>query len=146
MFYIIVFPFLPILFAIGWSVLRITTSNYPFSSCKSLYIPFLLFIAFFALLRFTASGYLFDIFNLFLYIIACPFSFGHCIVWPSSTYGFLLPPLGISKRFLLKLTPNIFLAYESEWLLLNANSPIFQLYHDENTLMFDEMMMKSDLY
>ena len=23
-----------------------------------------------------------------LYIIVCPFSFGHCIVWPLSNYGF----------------------------------------------------------
>ena len=22
----------------------------------------------------------------------CPFSFGHCVVWPSLIYGFLLPP------------------------------------------------------
>ena len=29
----------------------------------------------------------------------------------------------------------------SEWLLLNANSVIFQLYHDENKLVWNEMMM-----
>ena len=29
----------------------------------------------------------------------------------------------------------------SEWLLLNANSAIFRLYHDKNKLRFDEMMM-----
>jgi hypothetical protein len=34
----------------------------------------------------------------------------------------------------------------SEWLLLNTNSAIFQLYHDENKLIFNEMMMKSTLY
>jgi len=28
----------------------------------------------------------------------------------------------------------------SEWLLLNANSAIFQLYHGENKLIFNEMM------
>jgi hypothetical protein len=33
----------------------------------------------------------------------------------------------------------------SEWLLFNANSAIFQLYHDKNKLIFNEMMMKSDL-
>jgi hypothetical protein len=29
----------------------------------------------------------------------------------------------------------------SEWLLFNANSAIFQLYHGENKLIFNEMMM-----
>jgi hypothetical protein len=36
----------------------------------------------------------------------------------------------------------------SEWLLFNANSVIFQLqnvYHGENKLIFNEMMMKSAL-
>jgi len=30
--------------------------------------------------------------------------------------------------------------------LINANSALFQLYHDENNLIFNEMMMKSALY
>ena len=30
-----------------------------------------------------------------------------------------------------------------EWLLFNANSAIVQLYHDENKLIVNEMMMKS---
>ena len=34
----------------------------------------------------------------------------------------------------------------SEWLLFNANSAIFQLYHGENKLIFSEMMMKFALY
>ena len=34
----------------------------------------------------------------------------------------------------------------SERLLLNANSAIFQLYHDQNKLIFHEMMMQSALY
>ena len=34
----------------------------------------------------------------------------------------------------------------SEWLLFNANSAIFQLYHDKNKLIFNEMMMRSALY
>jgi hypothetical protein len=34
----------------------------------------------------------------------------------------------------------------SEWLLVNANSAIFQLYHGENKLIFNEMMMRSALY
>jgi hypothetical protein len=34
----------------------------------------------------------------------------------------------------------------SEWLLFNANLAIFQLYHGENKLIFNEMMMRSPLY
>ena len=33
-----------------------------------------------------------------------------------------------------------------EWWLLNANSAIFQLYHGENKLIFNEMMMRSALF
>ena len=35
---------------------------------------------------------------------------------------------------------------KSEWLLFNANSAIFHLYHGENNLIFNEMMMMSNLY
>ena len=35
---------------------------------------------------------------------------------------------------------------QSEWLLFNANSANFQLYHGENKLIFNEMMMRSTLY
>ena len=34
----------------------------------------------------------------------------------------------------------------SEWLLFNANSAIFQLYHGQNKLISNEMMMRSALY
>ena len=34
----------------------------------------------------------------------------------------------------------------SWWLLLNGNKAIFQLYHGENKLIFNEMMMRSALY
>ena len=34
----------------------------------------------------------------------------------------------------------------SEWLLFNAISTIFQLYHIENKLIFNEMIMISALY
>ena len=34
----------------------------------------------------------------------------------------------------------------SQSLFFNANSPIFQLYHDENKLIFNEIMMMSTLY
>ena len=36
---------------------------------------------------------------------------------------------------------------KSEWVIvLNANSAIFQLYHGENKLIFNEMMLVSSLY
>jgi len=34
----------------------------------------------------------------------------------------------------------------SERLLFNANSAIFQVYHGENKLIFNEMMMRSAFY
>jgi hypothetical protein len=34
----------------------------------------------------------------------------------------------------------------SEWLLFNSNSAISQLYHSENKLIFNEIMMRSTLY
>jgi hypothetical protein len=34
----------------------------------------------------------------------------------------------------------------SEWLLLCANSAVFQLYHGENKLICNEMMIRSALY
>jgi hypothetical protein len=34
----------------------------------------------------------------------------------------------------------------SEWLLFNTNSEIFQLYHDKNKLVVNEMMMRFTLY
>jgi hypothetical protein len=34
----------------------------------------------------------------------------------------------------------------SEWLLFNANSAIFQLYHGENKLIYNEMMTSSALF
>jgi hypothetical protein len=34
----------------------------------------------------------------------------------------------------------------SEWLLFNANSVILQLYHGDNKLIFNEMMMGFALY
>ena len=38
------------------------------------------------------------------FVDSCPFSFGHCVVCSSSTYGFWLPPFGIFK--LLTSTSN----------------------------------------
>jgi hypothetical protein len=34
----------------------------------------------------------------------------------------------------------------SEWLLFNANSTIFQLYHGKNKLIFNEMMTRPALF
>jgi hypothetical protein len=34
----------------------------------------------------------------------------------------------------------------SEWLLFNTDSAIFQLYHGENKLISNQMMMRSTLY
>jgi hypothetical protein len=34
----------------------------------------------------------------------------------------------------------------SEWLLFYANSAIFQLYHGENKLILNDMIMRSALY
>jgi hypothetical protein len=42
---------------------------------------------------------------------------------------------------ILKIS-NIIHKWMSEWLLSNANSEIFQLYHGENKLIFNEMMMR----
>ena len=38
----------------------------------------------------------------------------------------------------------IILEWVSEWLLFNVNSAIFLLYHGENMLIFNEIMMSSD--
>jgi hypothetical protein len=34
----------------------------------------------------------------------------------------------------------------TEWLLFNANSAVFQLNHDENKLIVNEMIVRSALY
>ena len=50
-------------------------------------------------------------------------------------------------RFLVSFVyPREFCLIASEWLLFNGNSVIFQLYHGENRLIFNEMMMKSAWY
>ena len=66
--------------------------------CRSLFILFLLAIVLSVLLRFTDFDYLFGIFwplyclsFYLLILITSLVSFGHCIVCPSSIYGFLLP-------------------------------------------------------
>jgi hypothetical protein len=46
------------------------------------------------------------------------------------------------KLFVHDHTRPIHWIWVSEWLLFNANSAIFQLYHGENMLIFNEMMMR----
>jgi hypothetical protein len=42
--------------------------------------------------------------------------------------------------------PPVASQWVSEWMFFTANPAIFQLYHDENKLIFNEMMMKFALY
>jgi len=48
--------------------------------------------------------------------------------------------------YLLKVLEQFINIWVSEWLLFNANSAIFQLFHGEIKLIFNEMMMKSALH
>jgi hypothetical protein len=52
----------------------------------------------------------------------------------------------IKKNWTTADTFYVFCVWVSEWLLFNANSAIFQLYHGKNKLIFNEMMMRSTLY
>ena len=66
------------------------------------------------------------------------------------TGSFLLYPFNAS-RFRCILNYEILKLQESgvivsDWLLFNANSTTFQLYHGENKLIFNEMMMRFTLY
>ena len=82
--------------------------------CRSLFVLFLLAIVLSVLLRFTDFDYLFGIFwPLYclsfdlLILITSLVSFGHCIVCPSSIYGFWLPLwylLAIVLSVLLRFT------------------------------------------
>ena len=49
----------------------------------------------------------------------------------------------VQARLISPHNPSIWV---SQWLLFNANSAIFQLYHDENKSIFNEMMMGSAFY
>ena len=48
----------------------------------------------------------------------------------------------MEKKYTVIVTRDI----GSEWLLFNANAAILQLYHVENKLIFNEMMMRSAFY
>ena len=85
------FVLLPFSFFIVLSVvLLFTTFDYPFGIFKLVFVllPFFV-IVLSVLLLFTASDYLFCIFKLLFVLL--PFFFCHCIVCPSSIYGFWLP-------------------------------------------------------
>jgi hypothetical protein len=43
-------------------------------------------------------------------------------------------------------TPSIQPLWVIDWLLFNANSEMFQLYHAKNKLIFDEIKVSSALY
>ena len=55
-------------------------------------------------------------------------------------------PFGIFKLFLDGRWQNVCCLLSNEWLLCNAISAIFRLYHGENKLIFNEMMIRSTLY
>ena len=68
--------------------------------------------------------------------------------------GWSLPKLCLCGLEKMATTPWHCIVYDitywsewvSEWFLFNANSAIFQLYHGENKLIFNEMIMMSTLY
>jgi hypothetical protein len=68
-------------------------------------------------------------------------NFCHCRLAPSGTnspyYRYIIHVSILTTKIL---------QWVSGWLLFNANSAIFQLYHSENKLIFNEMIMKSALY
>jgi hypothetical protein len=83
--------FCPFQFVIVLSVLLLfTASDYLFGIFKLLFVllPFF-FVIVLSVLLFTASDYLFGIYKPLFVLL--PFSFCHCIVCPSSIYGFWLP-------------------------------------------------------
>jgi len=50
------------------------------------------------------------------------------------------------KGWIVYVESNNIIYTDSEWLLFNDKSAIFQLYHGENKLIFNEMMMNDLLY
>jgi hypothetical protein len=51
-----------------------------------------------------------------------------------------------NQRVVNRSTDNTMVNRASEWLLFNANSAIFHLYHGETKLIYNEMMMRHALY
>ena len=76
----------------------------------------------------------------------CSFSFGHCVVCPSSIYGFWLPLWYIQTLFLMKLFTWVFWAlynyfwflkylnYWIQWLLFSTKWAIFFIYIMSRTM------------
>ena len=79
------------LYCLSFFYLRLLITSFVPSSFSLSLCPFSFVIVLSVLLLFTASDYLFGTFKL-LFVLS-PFSFCHCIVCPSSIYGFWLPLL-----------------------------------------------------
>ena len=73
-------------------------------------------------------------------ICTCKVLKAHNSIW--NTFFSFRPIFSNTERFIIEIA---LLILRSEWLLLNANSAMFQLYHGENWLIFNEMMMSSFL-
>ena len=81
--------FLLSLYCLSVFYLRLLITSLVSSSFSLSFCPFSFFIVLSVVLLFTASDYPFGIFKLFFVLL--PFFFCHCIVYPSSIYGFWLP-------------------------------------------------------
>ena len=79
------------LYCLSFFYLRLLITSFVHSSFSLSLCPFSFVIVLSVLLLFTASDYLFGTFKLLFVLL--PFSFCHCIVCPSSIYGFWLPLL-----------------------------------------------------
>ena len=55
-------------------------------------------------------------------------------------------PVKYTYKSLLLWTISQNVIWASDWLLFNTISAVFQLYHDENKFMVNEMMMRFALY
>jgi hypothetical protein len=93
----------------------------------------MLAIVLFVFIRFTDSNYHFGIFRLFRFLVYMLFVLLCFFFWPLCCLFFL------DLRILI--TP---LGWVSEWVIVV--SAIFQLYHGESKLIFNEMMMRSALF
>ena len=80
--------FILLLYCLSFSNLRLLITSLVSSSCSLSFCTFS-FVIVFSVFLFTASYYLFGIFKPLFVLL--PFSFCHCIVCPSSIYGFWLP-------------------------------------------------------
>ena len=81
--------FLLSLYCLSFFYWRFLITSLVSSSFSLSFCPFSFFIVLSVVLLYTASDYPFGIFKLFFVLL--PFFFCHCIVYPSSIYGFWLP-------------------------------------------------------